>query len=73
MNETILLILKLLDLLASVALRAPAIRAQFTLLREELETMVLEDRGPTPEQWESINQRADDIHAQLQGQPDEPA
>ena len=66
--ETVILILRLLDLIASVAIRGAEVQAKFSTLRDEISTMVAEDRGPTEEEWESMNQRADALHAELQGQ-----
>ena len=68
--DILLLILRLLDMLATIALRAPVVRQEFATLRGQIETMVREDRGPSPEEWESLNQRADLLHAQIQGTSD---
>lgn len=66
--ETVILILKLLDLLATVAIRGTEVQSKFSTLREEISTMVAEGRGPTEEEWTSLNERADALHTELQGQ-----
>ena len=65
--ETITLILKLVDLIATAVIRAPEVKIRFDELRSEISLMVAEGRNPTPAEWDAMNDRADALHAELQG------
>ena len=66
--ETVLMVLRLLDLVASAAIRSVEVRGRFNQLRDEVAVMVAESRGPTEEEWSSLNERADALHRELQGE-----
>lgn len=64
--EHVLMLLRLLDMLASVAIRSADIQAEFQVLSGDLRRMVEEGREPTPEEWAEQNARVDDLHQRLQ-------
>ena len=66
--ETVIMILRMVDLLASAVIRSTAVQAEFSSLRNQISEMVAEGRGPTPAEWTSMNERADALHRELQGE-----
>lgn len=67
--STVLLILKLIDLVALGAQMAPAILARVTAASDKIKIMVKEERDPTDAEWAELDRETNDLMAEILGAP----
>ena len=67
--STVLLILKLIDLVALGASMAPAVLARVNAASDKIKEMVREDRDPTPEEFAELDRETNDLMAEILGAP----
>ena len=59
-------IIMLVDIIARGISMSARMRSEYNQLTQELKTMVREDRNPTPEEWEELNRRTQDLGYELE-------
>jgi len=66
-DNTMLLVLRMIDLLALGVGLAPEIRTRFDETNGRIRALVAEGRDPTPEEWSALDAETEDLFRRLQG------
>lgn len=65
-QQTAMMLLRLIDLVALGATMAPTLRASYDDLSTRLKSMVADGRDPTPEEWSTIDAETDRLMREIE-------